>query len=126
MLKVEFSMLTTSFDGCQGKGSQLLEFSKLSAGSEDVASSALSNKRIKAGGAEDRLKMKNCLFGRTMKRTAWKFIERNQIDLAPHAPQQLYQSAGISRMIIDTGEQYIFEGQPSMRGERVATAGSQE
>ena len=104
MLKVEFMMLATSFDRCQGKGERLLEFSKLSACTENVPSSALSNKGIEAGVSEDGLKTKNSLFGRTMKRAAWKFIERNQIDLAPHASQQLYQSVSISRMIVYAGK----------------------
>ena len=61
-----------------------------------------------------------------MIRAAWKFIEWNQIDLAPNASQQLYQSASISLMIVYAGEQYIFEGQPLVRGERIATAGGQK
>ena len=119
-------MLATSFDGCQGKGRGVREVSKLSAGTENVPSSALSNKRIDSGIAENGLKTEHRLFGRTMKQAAGELIERNQIDLAPHAAQQLYQSAGISRMVVYAGKQYIFEGQPLMRGERVATTGSQE
>jgi hypothetical protein len=98
----------------------------LSAGAEHVPSSALSNKRIDAGVAEDGLKTKHRLFGRAMKRAAWKFIERNQVDHTPYGFEQLYQSAGISRMIVDVGEQHIFEGQPLARGERIASTGSQE
>ena len=88
MMKVELVMLATSFDRCQDKGGVVTEeLSKLSAGTENVPSSALSNKCIEAGVAEDGLKAKNRLFGRAMKRAAWKFVERNQIDLAPHASQ---------------------------------------
>lgn len=120
-------MLAMSFDRCQGNGGAIAwKFSKLSAGAENVSSSALSNKRIEAGVAEDGLKAESRLFRRAMKRAAGKFIERNQVDLAPHASQQLYQSAGISRMIVYTCEQYIFEGQPLVRGERIAATGSQK
>ena len=127
MMKVDLIMLATSFNRCQGKGRSVAgEFSKLSAGAENVTSSALSNKCIQSGVAEDRLETKHRLFGRAMKRAAWKFIERNQVDLAPHGSQQLYQSAGIGRMIVDTGEQHIFEGQPLAGGERIAATGGQE
>ena len=128
MMRVELVMLTTSFDRCQGKGGGGVtgEFSKLSAGAEYVPSTALSNKRIEAGVAEEGLKAKNRSFGRAMERTGWKFIERNQIDLAPHASQQLNEPAGISRMIVYTGEQYIFESQSLVRGERIAATGSQK
>ena len=102
------------------------QFSKLSAGAKNVPPTALSNKCIEAGVAEDGLKATNRLFGRTMKRAGWKFIERNQIDFAPHASQQLDESAGIGRMIVDPGEQYIFEGQSLVRGERIAATGSQK
>ena len=124
---VELTMLATSFNRCQGKGRSVAgEFSKLAAGAENILSSALSNKCIEAGVAEDGLKTKHRLFGRAMKRAAWKFIERNQINFASHGSEQLYQSAGISRMIVDVGEQHIFEGQPVARGERIAATGSQE
>lgn len=102
------------------------EFSKLPAGAENVSSSAFSNKCIEAGLAENGLETKDCLFRRALKRAPWKLIERNQVDLAPHASQQLSQSAGIILMIVDTGEQHIFEGQPLARGERIAATGSQE
>ena len=127
MMKVELVMLATSFDRCQGKERMVVrEFSKLPAGAENILSSALSNKRIEVGVAEDGLKAKNRLFGRAMKKAAGEFIERNQIDLASHASQQLHQSSGIRRMIVYTGKQYIFEGQSSVRGERIAATGSQE
>ena len=125
--EVELAMLATSFNRCQGKGRSVAgELSKLSAGAENVPSSALSNKCIEAGVAEDGLKTKNRLFGRAAKRAAWKFIERNQVDLASHGSEQLNQSAGISCVIVDVGEQHIFEGQPLARGERIAATGSQE
>ena len=87
-MEVELVMLATSFDRCQGKGRAAAgEFSKLSAGAENVSSSTLSNKRIEAGVAKDGLKAKDRLFGRSMKRAAGKFIERNQIDFASHGSQ---------------------------------------
>lgn len=98
----------------------------MSTSAEHVPSSALSNKDIEVGVAEDGLKAKNRLFGRAMKRAARKFIERNQIDLAPHSSQQLHQSVGISRTIVYTGEQHIFEGQLLVRGERDTATGCQE
>ena len=127
MMEVELTMLATSFDRCQDNGRAADgEFSKLSAGAENVSSSALSNKRIEAGVAKDGLKAKDRLSGRSTKRAAGKFIERNQIDLASDASQQSNQSAGIGLMIVYAGEQYIFEGQPLMRGERIAATGSQK
>ncbi|MEK9142097.1 MAG: hypothetical protein AAB308_13670, partial [Nitrospirota bacterium] len=64
MMKVELVMLATSFNRCQGKGGSVVgELSKLSAGAEHISPSALSNKRIEAGVAEDGLKTKNRLFG---------------------------------------------------------------
>ena len=127
LMKVDFVMLATSFDRCQGNGGSVAgEFSKLSAGAENVPSSALPNKRLETRLAEDRLETKDFLIRRTVKRAPWKLIERNQVDLAPHASQQLYQSASIIRMIVYTSEQHKFEGQPSMRGEQIATTGSQE
>ena len=127
MMKVELIMLATSFNRCQGKGRSVAgELSKLSAGAENVPSAALSNKCIEAGVAEDGLETKHCLFGRATKRAAWKFIEWNQVDHASHGSEQLYQSAGISGMIVDVCEQHIFEGQSLVRGERIAATGSQE
>lgn len=98
----------------------------MSAGAKNVQPSALSNKRIEACGAEDGLKAKNRLFGWAMERAAWKFIERNQIDFAPHRSQQLNQSASIGCMIVYTGEQYIFEGQALMGSEWIAATGGEE
>lgn len=120
-------MLATSFGRCQGEGRAVVrDISKLSAGAENISSTALSNKRIKAGVAENGLKAKNRPFGWAMKRAAGEFIEWNQIDLAPDTSQQLHQSTGISLMIVYIGEQYIFEGQPLVRGEWIAATGSQE
>ena len=127
MMKVELVMLTTSFDRCQGKGGSLPgEISQLPAGTEHVPPSALPNEHIETGISENGLKMKNRLFGRAMKRAVRKLIERNQIDLAPQGAQQAYQTVGISRMVVDTGEQHILEGESLARRKRIAATGSQQ
>jgi hypothetical protein len=81
-------MLATCFDGCQGNGGSIAgKLSKLSASAEYVSSTALSNKRIESGVTEYGLKLQNYTVRRAMERAAWKFIERNQIDLTPHGFQ---------------------------------------
>jgi hypothetical protein len=88
MMTVGIIMLATCFNGCQGNGGSVDgKFSKLSASAEHVPSTALSNKRIEAGVTEYGLKLQNRPVRRAMERAAWKFIERNQIDLAPHGSQ---------------------------------------
>ena len=68
MTKGELSMLATSFNRCQGKG-RLYNWRALLVvrRPQHVPSAALSNERIEAGVTEERLKTKNCLFGRAMK-----------------------------------------------------------
>jgi hypothetical protein len=117
MMEVEETMLATSFNGCQGKGRLAGgEFSELPARAEYVTPSALSNERVEPGVAEDGLKPKDVEFRRALKTTARKFVERNQIDLAPHAFQQVDQPAGIVWVIVDAREQDIFKCQPLVGG----------
>ncbi|MDH4301273.1 MAG: hypothetical protein OEV51_04280, partial [Nitrospira sp.] len=58
------------------------EVSQLTAGAQHVPPTALSHEGIQTGVVQDGLELKDALFGWAKKTTAWKLVERNQIDLA--------------------------------------------
>lgn len=120
-------MLATGFNLCQG-GFGLLghEIAQLAAGAQYVAATALADECVDAGMREDRLECMHAAIGGPPKNISGKFIEGNQIHFAAEIFEQLDQSMGVFVPIIDAGEQYIFEREPSGRGERVAAAGSHE
>jgi hypothetical protein len=110
----------------QEKRLVLRELAKLAAGSEDVTAFALSNKDMKARLPQYALKSKDRGIIGTAEIIAGKFIERNQIDLATNAVEQLHQPLGILFGIINTPQQDVFECQPPVRCEGILSACRQE
>ena len=106
----------------QEKRLVLRELAKLAAGSEDVTAFALSNKDIKARLPQHALKSKDHGIIGTAECITGEFIERNQIDLATNAVEQLHQPRGILLGVIDATQQDIFERQPPMRREGILSA----
>ena len=55
-----------------------------------------------------------------------KFVERNQIDLAHDSADEFDEPARIVGLIIHPGQQYVLEGEPSGRRQRVTAAGGEQ
>ena len=90
-MDVEYGMLTTGFDSCQGNGRLAVgDITKLSAGPIDIAPATSTDIHIESRLAEIRLKTKHVFVGRTMESTPRKLIERDQIDFAAQGSQSLH------------------------------------
>src|ERR1041385_6176110 len=115
-------MLPMGGDRHQGQG----KVSQLSACPEHVPALGFPYEDVEAPLVQDLLEPHDVLIRRPPEFRAGKFIERNQVDLAAQALQELRQRFRVLLRIVDTREQNIFERQTAVGRQRIRPAGSQQ